>query len=252
MIPQQTTDQLYLLKLTVMAEAYKEQQVNPLFDTLSFDERFGILVDAELAARNNKHIEYLIKKAGMKINAAVEEIEYGKGRNLDKSMILKLTTCSWIKNSLNVIITGKTGVGKSFLSCALGNCACRKNYKVLYRRLPRLIMDIAISKGDGSYNKKMNELKKADVLILDDWGLSALTQSESRDILEIIEERNNSGATIVNSQIPTKEWHGLFTNPTVADAIMDRLVHGAYVIDISGENMRKVKKTQELENENNG
>lgn len=238
MIIQQTIDKLNWMKLCKMAEEYRRQADMPEVIDIPFDDRFGILADAEWSARQNKRIANLVKKAGMKYNAAIEEVDYSPRRKLNKQLILRLSTCTWINEGLNVIITGATGAGKTFLGCALGNCACRNNYKVIYKRVPRLLTDIAISKGDGTYSQLMKDLKKVNLLILDDWGLNPLGAIEGRDILEVIEERTQNNSTLLISQIPKEAWHGLFSDPTVADAVLDRILHGSYKIEIDGDTMR--------------
>ena len=242
MIIEQTIDKLNWIKLCTMAREYQKQMESVDISSMSFDERFGMLVDAEWTSRQNKYLANLVKKAGMRYNARIEEVIYKQDRNLNRQMMIQLSTCTWIAERLDVIITGATGTGKTFIGCVLGNCACRNNYKVLYKRVPRLLTDLAISKGDGTYNKLMKELKKVRLLILDDWGLAPLDPAEGRDFLEVIEERHQNNSTLIISQVPIGNWHALFSDPTVADAVLDRLVHGSYLIELGGDTMRKYRK----------
>ncbi len=236
---EQTLEKLNWIKVCTMADAYSRQLKNPEIQSLSFDDRFGLIVDTEWTSRQNKRLANLVRKAGMKYNCALEEFIYTPERAANKQAILQLSTCSWINDSLNVLITGATGSGKTFLGCALGNAACRSNYKVLFKRVPRLLTDIAISKGDGTYNKVMKELKKIKLLILDDWGINTFDHAEGRDLLEVIEDRCNTNSTVILSQLSIKDWHPLFSDPVVADAVLDRLIHGSYIIELdSKQSMR--------------
>ena len=244
---EQTLDKLNWIKICTMANEYKRQLKNPEIQGLDFDDRFGLLVDAEWTTRQNKRLANLVKKAGMKYNCALEEFVYTPERNVNKQTIMQLSTCSWIQDSLNVLITGPTGSGKTFLGCALGNAACRSNYKVLFMRVPRLLTNLALSKGDGTYNKLMKDLKKIKLLILDDWGINTFNHEEGRDLLEVIEDRNQVNSTVILSQLSTKDWHPLFSDPIVADAIMDRLIHGSYIIELnSKESMRAMDFSESM------
>lgn len=239
---QQTIDKLNWIKVCTMAEEYRRHIQNPDIATLGFDERFGLLVDSEWTARQNKRLANLVKVAGMKYNCAIEEIIYNQDRNIDRQTMMQMVSCSWILDALNVIITGATGTGKTFLGCALGNAACRNNYKVLFKRVPRLLTDLSISKGDGTYNKLMKDLKKVKLLILDDWGINNFNPSEGRDMLEVIEDRNQINSTVILSQLSVADWHPLFSDPIVADAVMDRLIHGSHIIELTAiDSMRTYK-----------
>ena len=236
---QQTLDKLNWMKVCTMAQEYSRQISNPEVQSLPFDDRFSLLVDSEWIARQNKRLANLVKKAGMKYNCAIEEFIYTPERAANKQTILQLSSCTWIRENLNVLITGATGSGKTFLGCALGNAACRNGFKVLFKRVPRLLTDIAISKGDGSYNRLMRELKGIKLLILDDWGLNVFDHTEGRDLLEVIEERTQAHSTVILSQLATEDWHGLFSDPIVGDAVLDRLIHGSYKIVLeSKQSMR--------------
>ncbi len=239
---QQTIDKLNWIKVCTMADEYRRQMQYPEIITFPFDERFGLLVDTEWSARQNKRLGNLVRKAGMKYNCAVEEIMYNSDRNIDRQVMMQLATCSWIIDALNVLVFGATGTGKTFVGCALGNAACRNDFKVLFKRVPRLLTDLAISRGDGTYNKLMKELKKVKLLILDDWGISPFGQSEGRDMLEVIEDRSQINSTIIMSQLSISDWHPLFSDLIVADAVMDRLIHGSHVIELKAElSLRSMK-----------
>lgn len=236
---QQTLEKLNWMKVCTMAQEYSRQLKNPEVQNLPFDDRFSLLVDCEWISRQNKRLANLVKKAGMKYNCAIEEFVFTPERSVNKQTILQLSSCTWIRDSLNVLITGATGSGKTFLGCALGNAACRNGFKVLFKRVPRLLTDIAIAKGDGSYNRLMRELKNIKLLILDDWGLNVFDHTEGRDLLEVIEDRTQVNSTVILSQLFTEDWHGLFSDPIVGDAVLDRLIHGSYQLKLeSKESMR--------------
>ena len=256
MLNKQTLDKLTRLKLPAMAESYRRLFENPDNSSLSPDELLGIIVDAEWTSRQNKRLKRLLQQSGMMQGPCVEDIDYRPTRNLDRQMITAFSECTWIANRRNILITGKTGTGKSYMACALGNMACRLNYTVKYYRLPRLLTDLNIAKIDGSYNRYLSQLKKCHLLILDDWGLAEITAADSRDILEVIDDRVNTGSTLLAAQIPVQDWYALFSDPTLADACMDRLVHNAYRIELEGDSMRRImadpnemkdKKAQTLE-----
>ncbi|MEN6327724.1 MAG: IS21-like element helper ATPase IstB [Syntrophomonas sp.] len=209
---------------------------------MAFEERFGLLVDSEWAARKSNRLTRLIKNADYAIpEACVEDIEYLPGRKLDKTQINRLATCNYVLEHHNVIILGATGVGKTFVSCALGMAASRDFYTVKYVRLPDLLAELAITRGDGSYRKVIKQYKQVKLLILDEWLLLPLKESEARDLLEIVEARHKRASTIFCSQFDTAGWHLKIGEPTLADAICDRIVHDSYTIIIEGESMRKMK-----------
>ena len=241
MLTHPTLDKLQALKFTGMATALAEQIAMPDIDEMAFEERLGLLVDREATERENRRLTSRLRRAKLKHNAALEDIDYRHPRGLDKSLIQSLAACQWVKEHLNILLTGPTGVGKTWLACALTQKACREGYTALYLRLPRLLQDMAIAKGDGRYPKLLVTLAKTDVLILDDWGLAKLTAEHRRDLLEILEDRHGARSTLATSQLPIEKWHDTIGDPTMADAILDRLVHNAYKINLKGGSMRKRK-----------
>jgi len=241
MLTHPTLDKLQALKFTGMATALAEQIKMPDIEELAFEERLGLLVDRELTERENRRLTSRLRRAKLKHTAALEDIDYRHPRGLDKSLIQSLAACQWITEHLNILITGPTGVGKTWLACALAHKACREGHTALYLRLPRLLQDMAIAKGDGRYPKLLATLAKTEVLILDDWGLAKLTAENRRDLLEILEDRHGVRSTLATSQLPIEKWHDIIGDPTLADAILDRLVHNAYKINLKGGSMRKRK-----------
>jgi len=239
MLIQETMDKLRAMKLSGMAEELKRQLENPKYQELSFEERLGHLVEQEWLNREERRFARRLKEAKLRQKATVKEIDFHIPRNLNKSLILELSTCNWIKQKHNLIITGPTGVGKTYLACALGYRACVEGYRVRYYRLPMLLSELALSRGDGSYLKLIKALYKVQLLILDDWGLNQLTKIEALDLLEVIESRHQISSTLVVSQVPVELWHKLIGDGTVADAILDRLVHNSYRVEMKGESMRK-------------
>ena len=239
MLKHPTLDKLHALKLTGMAAALADQSATPDITDLSFEERLGLLVDREMTERDNRRMSSRLRRAKLRHAAILEDIDYRNSRGLDKGLVQSLASCQWVKEHLNVLITGPTGVGKTWLACALAHKACREGYTAQYVRLTRLLRELTIAKGDGQYSKLLTSLAKVDVLILDDWGLMKLSAENRRDLLEVLEDRHGRRSTIATSQLPIEEWHGVIGDATLADAILDRLVHNAYKINLRGESMRK-------------
>lgn len=237
-----TIEKLKQLKLTGMAQAMEEQMASTRYDSLSFEERLGLLVDVESTVREDRRIQTRLKQAKLRQSACLEDIYYSAQRGLDQSLIRTLSNCEWVKKGLNVLITGATGVGKSWLACALAHQACFKDYKAKYYRASRLFEELELAKGDGRYSKLIKTIAKLDLIIIDDWGLSPMKEHERKDMLEILEDRHGKGSTIVAGQLPVEHWHDIIGDPTFADAILDRLIHNAYQIELKGDSLRKKKK----------
>lgn len=239
MLHHPTLDKLNELRLFGMRVALIEQYDLPDIETLAFEERIALLVEREYTVRADRRLQTRLRKARLKQNAAIEDIDYRARRGLDKSLIAELANGTWIRDGLNVLMTGPTGVGKTWLACALAHKACRDGYTVAYHRLPRLLDELTIAHADGRFTKLMRGFARTDLIVLDDWGLAKLTDPQRRDLLELIDDRHGHAATIVTSQLPVEHWHDVIGDPTLADAILDRLVHNAYRIALNGESMRK-------------
>lgn len=236
----QTLTRLRSLRLNGMADGLNLQQEQPgTYEGLSFEERLALLVDQEDADRNNKRLARLLRAARFKLAATLEDIDYEHPRGIARTQMASLVTCDWLSRKQNLLITGPCGTGKSWLSCAFGHAACLKGYSVRYFRTSRLMEAMTIAHGDGSYSKLLKQLEKVDLLILDDWGLEPLSQSQRNDLLEIMDDRHNRSSTIVTSQLPVSKWHDSIGDATLADAILDRLTHNAHRLKLKGESMRK-------------
>ncbi len=234
-----TLEKLTTLRFTGMAAALDEQMQMNSLDDIGFEERLGILLDREIAVRQTRRMNTRLRKAKLRQDSCIEDIDFRHPRGLDKSLIMRLAGCEWIKEHNNLIITGPTGVGKTYLACAFGQKACRQGFNTLYLRMTKLFEDLSISKGDGRYLKLLSAFAKADLLILDDYGLDQLSREQRHDLLEILEDRHGLKSTLVTSQLPIDHWHEQIGDPTLADAILDRLVHSAHKIKLNGGSMRK-------------
>jgi DNA replication protein DnaC len=238
---QLTIDRLYELRLHGMRQALKEQADTGAAEGLSFDERLGLLIEAEDAWRMNSRVQIRIKKAKIRQNARLEELDYKAVRNIDRGTLDTLASCRWLKDRRNVILVGPAGVGRTFLSSALTLRACEEGFSARYFRAPRLLHDLDIARADGTYKNKLSALNHVDLIVLDDWLIAPLHDAHRRDLLEILDDRYDTKSTMIASQLPVELWHQAIGDPTLADAILDRLVHNAYRLDMRGESMRKAK-----------
>jgi DNA replication protein DnaC len=240
-----TIDKLYQLKLHGIAKALQDQMSNSATFSLSFEDRLSLLIDHEQSYRDGLRLERLLKAAKLKsVGACVEDIDYSSKRGLDKTTVANLISSDWVSKGFNLIITGPTGTGKTWLGCAFGNHACRKGYTVQFCRLPLLLEELHIAHGDGTYKRKLMQLAKVDLLILDDFGISIINSESRNDLLEIVDARTSNKSTLITSQLPIDKWHDYLSlgNPTVADAIMDRLLSNETRLTLSGESMRRYKR----------
>ena len=243
MLTAPTIEKLRALRLDAMATAWATQQQDATLSPLSFDERFGLLVEAEWLARENKRLARALQEAKLKLSqACLEAIDYPARRELDKAVVRQLATCRWVEEHHNVILVGATGVGKSFIACALAHQACRKGYRAGYRRASRLFHELALARADGTYIRLLAKLARLDVLVVDDWGLVPVQDQERRDLLEILEDRYGTRSTIITSQLPPAQWHDYLGEATLADAICDRLLHNAHRLVLKGPSRRKETK----------
>ena len=239
MLTHPTIEKLHELRCPAMAKALAEQLASPQIQDLSFEERLGLLVDREITERHSRQLTNRLRRAKLRHRACIEDVDFRQPRGLDKDLVLSLADGRWIREHLNVLITGPAGIGKSWIACALAHGACRLGYSAAYRRLTRLLTEQAIARADGRYPKLLASLAKTHVLVIDDFGLAKLSAENRRDLLEIVEDRHAIRSTIVTSQFPVEKWHAVVGDPTLADAILDRLVHRAYQLNLKGESMRK-------------
>ena len=244
MLNHPTIDKLHQLRLTGMARALANQNQTSEISQLSFEERLGLIVDSECAERETRQNAARLKRAKLKQAATPEDVDYRHPRGLDRALFARLMTGRWVSAHQNILICGPTGIGKTYLACALANQACRQNRSALYVRLTRLLPALAIGRGDGSYAKLLTKLANTDVLVIDDWGLAPLTDESRRDLLEIFDDRHGTRSSIITSQLAVKHWHDSIGDPTLADAILDRLVHQAHTLDLDGESLRKKGKPE--------
>ena len=247
MLNNQTIEKLRDMKLKTMAQMLS--QPDPSYLELTFEERLGLMVEKEWIAKKNSKIKRLLRNANLGLNACIEDIDYSSNRTISKQLILELANCDFIEKSLNIITTGKTGSGKTYLICAFGNNACRKGYTVKYYRIPELLLEIQEAKSRGQYSRYMKGLQTTRLLLLDDIGLKSYTLEESRDTLEIAESRYNRDSMILAGQISHSQWYELFPDPTIADAIMDRIIHNSYIIELDSKlSMREVMASRKMQN----
>jgi DNA replication protein DnaC len=239
MLQQPTLERLRALKLTGMAEALEQQLAQAQTHDLAFEERLALLIEREHLHRDNRRLTRLLGAAKLRVNACVEDIDYRHPRGLERAQMAALASCDWVRRGQNLCLTGPTGCGKTWLACALGNQACRQGLSVRYLRLPRLLEQLRIAHGDGSWNRLLGQLARTDLLILDDWGIHKLNAAQRNDLMELIEDRHGRRATLIASQLPVEHWHELIGEATLADAILDRLLHNAHRLALSGESMRR-------------
>lgn len=244
MLETQSVQQLRQLRLTGLADALEAQFRQPnTYDELGFAERIGLAIEQEITYRNDKRLQRLLSAARFKEMARLTDVDYSHPRGLKPSTVAALQSNHWINKGHNLVMTGPTGCGKTYLACALGHHACVHGHPTRYFRASRLFEQLTIAHGDGSYLKLLAQIAKAEVLIIDDWGLEPLAQVQKNDLLEIMEDRHNKKTTIVTSQLPVENWHDFINDPTLADAILDRLLHNAHKINLKGESMRKLMTT---------
>jgi len=241
MLIEPTFDRLRELGLTGMAQALAEQLGVPDVQSLSFEDRLALLLEREASERDNRRLRRLLQLAKLRLDASIEDIDFRSPRGLDKSVVLRLAGCDWIRNHQVVLIVGATGTGKSYLACALAQAACRHGLSTRYFRLSRLLDDLALARADGSYPKVLDRLARTHLLALDDYGMVPLNDPQRRDLLELLDDRYGQRATLLTSQLPLEHWHDVIGEPTFADAILDRLVHHAHRITLKGPSMRKKK-----------
>jgi DNA replication protein DnaC len=232
-------NKLEQLRFYGILKALEEQMQMPDIGTLGFEERFGLLLDREITVREDRRLKTRLRKAKLRQNACVEDVDFRHPRKLDKTLFMGLADCRWLKEHNNVLLIGPTGIGKTYLACALAQKACREGHSAVYFRLPRLLHELSIAKADGRYHKLLAGIGRTDLLVLDDWGLDKFVKEQRHDLLEILEDRHGLRSTLITSQLPVKHWHEIIADPTLADAILDRLVHNAYKLVLDGESMRK-------------
>ena len=249
MLHQQTLDKLYDMKLNGMAETYDEQQRDSQIAELSFEDRFTQLVERQWLWKEDRALQSRLRYARLRQTASVEDLDFRSQRGLHRSVIDQLACCEWIRYHQNCLITGPTGVGKSYLACALAHKACREHYRALYYYVPKLFRELTVAQGDGTLARLLAKIARADLLVVDDWGLVHLEPDQYRLFLEILEDRQGEGATLLTSQYPVGTWHEMIGDATVADGILDRLIHNAHQIELKGDSMRK--KSRRIKKEEN-
>jgi DNA replication protein DnaC len=244
MLIQATLDKMTALHLTAMAAAFQRQLGSPEWAELSFEDRVGMLLETEWSHREQRRLQQRLRAANLRYPASLEDIDWrAPRRGLDKAQVLALGTCAWIQQHQNLILIGPTGIGKSWLASAFAERACRSGYAASCLRAPRLFHDLAVARGDGSYSRRLAQLAKLDLLGIDDWGLAPLTAPERHDLLEVLEDRSERASTLLTSQLPVSAWHETIGEPTLADAICDRLLHKAHLLELSGPSLRETRGT---------
>ena len=248
MLNEPTMDKLRAMKLNAFAGAWQRQQSDPTIAELSFDERLALLVDAEVISRDNARLTRTLREAKLRFpNACIEDIDYAANRSLDRAIVRQLATCRWVREHQSILVIGATGTGKTYLSCALTHQACRLGYRAMYRRVTRLFEELLLARADGTYARMLDRIAKVDVLVLDDWGLSSIPAASRQDLLEVIDDRTGQRSTVVTSQLPVKLWHDYIGDPTIADAICDRLLHTSHRIELKGPTKRKLAAEPNIE-----
>lgn len=248
MLTHPTLDNMRALKLFAMAKALETQMETNDIQELAFEDRLGLLVDAEVIAKENKRLQSRLKNARLRLSACMEDLDLKTSRGLDRAVMAALATCGWLKRHRNVLVTGATGAGKTYVACALAQSACRAGFTVTYQRATTLFHDLALAKADGRYHKILAALAKKDLVVIDDFALAPLTDEQRRDLLEIVEERYDRRSTLIASQVPIDHWHDIIGDPTIADAILDRLVHNAHKLCLKAKESKR--KDKSIENEN--
>lgn len=245
MLIQQTLERLRQLGLHGMLRGLDQQLESKEYLSLSFEERLGLLIDSEAAFRDSRNLKTRLKSAKLKHQACIENIDFRKPRGLEKRLLLQLSSCQWVADHRNILVTGPTGVGKTYVACALAHKACQQGFKALYERAPRLFSTLALAKAAGTYNSLLGKMSKLDVVVIDDFGLITLNDDMARDLLELVDDRSERKSTIFASQLPVDSWHDTIGNPTLADAILDRVVHNSYRLKLKGPSMRDTKEEEE-------
>lgn len=240
MLTQPLLEKLTQLRLSAFRTALEDQLQNPQYAELSFEERLGLLVDIEITRRTNNRLHHRIKSAHFPLQATLEDLDLSAGRGLKRAQVLELAQGAWVHRHLNALVLGATGTGKTYLSCALGRAACEAEFNVRYVRTSRLLQSIELAQADGSYPQLLRSLARTNLLIFDDWLRDPLSRSQAKDLLEILDDRYGRSATLVATQVPVSEWHARIPDPTIADSVLDRLIHNAYRLTLSGDSMRKV------------
>jgi DNA replication protein DnaC len=239
MLTQQTLDKMNAMKLVGMADAFQQQQRAGEHARLGFEERLGLLVDAEWSVREQRKLTRRLRFAKLRYQASLEDVDFKHPRALDRQQVLSLGNCSWIQSRYNLVIAGPTGIGKSYLACAFVERACRRGFSATYLRLPRILQQLAVARGDGSYERLLSRLARLDLLAIDDWLLAPLRDNERRDLIEVIEDRSERASTLIASQVPPKNWHAAIGDPNLADSICDRLLHNAHRLELKGPSIRR-------------